>query len=888
MAEVNDRLIIEFEAKLDKLVAGVAAGNREVRNFARQAEKDLTDLQLKLEIAQARGDKAAAQGLRDQIQLQQTKQRLLRSGIELTEAQAQAEAHLAAVISARHKAEEGGAGVALERVFDQSKLAVIEEGSAKLRVFGSAIEPLGGFGIAAAVGVVALVEAVEQVKKAGEEVGQLSVRADRLGVGVEALQALDFAAKESHVSAEALDQSLEALNGSLGKLRQGVGDKRLIPEAALIGLNTADIAKYKDAADFLPALIEKINALPTLGEKVNAASKFGIEPLLPLILKGKEGVAELEAEFSRLGVTVSTQTARDIEEGNLALERASEIAHDKVRNSLLELHPLLVQAGTWWDDFAAHAVDGFAKAVIGAKVLAGALAHEKFGPAGGVPQTAPQSAGEGSGTPAKSGAAPSGPTAKQIKDQADAAKELETLQASLLDKTTHRLEAERKIAEIEAKQGHALDAQLKARLLGAASKEDAAPGLRSASAAARKAEEARKKAEEQAKASDDLVFQAQEGLLTATRAALQAQLGATKDGDERARLQAQMRDLDAEHARVLLARKNADIEARIRLGQIDLLDGIIAEAINTEASKRQVSADAIAAKADVDLRAAQKAADAEKLTETAQQGQIQRLQIEAALQDTRQQRLVLERQILELTYQEQKQKLQAVIDGSPALYSPDQKKQASAELDNLNQLHPLQQRQLEKNSAGPLDQYLNSFQNLNDEIENDGVAAIHDLTTGLVNAALHAKNLGQVAEEVFLNLIAKVLEQSIEQEAAPALASGFKALLAFVPGFAGGTNSTPSGPIIVGENGPEILNPGPGMQIISNSAIRSAGSGVRSGGGSVYAPTYNDLRGSIVANELYDRINRGDAAAAQVGAQQGHARAMNDVRRAGYLSQENQ
>jgi hypothetical protein len=133
-----------------------------------------------------------------------------------------------------------------------------------------------------------------------------------------------------------------------------------------------------------------------------------------------------------------------------------------------------------------------------------------------------------------------------------------------------------------------------------------------------------------------------------------------------------------------------------------------------------------------------------------------------------------------------------------------------------------------------------------------------------------------------------VLEQSIEQEAAPALASGFKALLAFVPGFAGGTNSTPSGPIIVGENGPEILNPGPGMQIISNSAIRSAGSGVRSGGGSVYAPTYNDLRGSIVANELYDRINRGDAAAAQVGAQQGHARAMNDVRRAGYLSQENQ
>jgi hypothetical protein len=57
---------------------------------------------------------------------------------------------------------------ALDKVFDSSKLAVIEEGSTKLRIFGSAIEPLGPLGIAAAAGVVALGAAFEESRKAIE------------------------------------------------------------------------------------------------------------------------------------------------------------------------------------------------------------------------------------------------------------------------------------------------------------------------------------------------------------------------------------------------------------------------------------------------------------------------------------------------------------------------------------------------------------------------------------------------------------------------------------------------------------------------------------------------------------------------------------------------
>jgi hypothetical protein len=71
---------------------------------------------------------------------------------------------------------------------------------------------------------------------------------------------------------------------------------------------------------------------------------------------------------------------------------------------------------------------------------------------------------------------------------------------------------------------------------------------------------------------------------------------------------------------------------------------------------------------------------------------------------------------------------------------------------------------------------------------------------------LHAKNLGDVLKNVFLNLVQQILTQTLEKEAAPGLASGFSALLHLIPGFASGTSSAPGGLALVGEKGPELVN----------------------------------------------------------------------------------
>ncbi len=81
---------------------------------------------------------------------------------------------------------------------------------------------MGAIGIAggvASVGVLALVGALRGVQDASKFAADLTDAADRIGVTVEALQELRFAADETGVPLNQLDSSLEALNGTLGPSR---------------------------------------------------------------------------------------------------------------------------------------------------------------------------------------------------------------------------------------------------------------------------------------------------------------------------------------------------------------------------------------------------------------------------------------------------------------------------------------------------------------------------------------------------------------------------------------------------------------------------------------------------------------------------------------------
>lgn len=98
-------------------------------------------------------------------------------------------------------------------------------------------------------------------------------------------------------------------------------------------------------------------------------------------------------------------------------------------------------------------------------------------------------------------------------------------------------------------------------------------------------------------------------------------------------------------------------------------------------------------------------------------------------------------------------------------------------------------------------------------------------------------------------------------------------------GFAGGTDNAPMGPILVGEDGPEVLNMRrPGAQIIPNATLRAALSAKTPpavmASVTVVQPIQQDFRGAVMTPELLAQMRAMSREAANVGAQAGAALAL--------------
>jgi hypothetical protein len=722
---------------------------------------------------------------------------------------------------------------ALKKVFDSSKFNILEEGAAHLRVFGSALEPLGPLGIATAAGIFAVAVAAENVKRAMEEVGALKIESDKTGVPVEALQELQYAAKESHVPVEALNQALLNLQDTLGKLRSTVGAGRLQKLAEELGLTPADLANVRTANDLLPILAERIKALPTLSEQYAAAAKAGVVEILPLLLKGKDGVAELMTEYRNLGIEVSGPVAAGVAAGNLELERAHEITHDKLRNSLIELQPLIVGLSTAWDGFAAHAIDAltattnaYARFVANAARLANqktdnpgadfgarllgsanlALTHPltAVGAVLGIPAaqrfilngpTPPPARAEA----ATAAAVPTGPTPAQLAAELVAKQKLDELEAKYLTHTTNRLEAERKIEEINAKRVAAgdqpIDKSTADQILAAASAQDAKPGDRAAESARRKAEAAQRKREAaQLKAQEQVDRQIQE-IDEANKNELTARLALTTSVVE----QAKLRDQEIDQERDKANDKAAGQLAEKKINQATY-DRLVVLNDRTAEEKRAL----VAAQLHDQL-----AQTALQVAEAGDAAQLATLNAQKDVASTLGERRDLELRILRIQQEEERARIEAVLASKTA--TDAEKKVAQAELDALPTIQSAQKRQLLTADEEPIQRYMRSIQDLDTEIQNQAIGAFQQLSDSLGQAAAKALGLKGPLGQLFSTIFSLAFQRS---------QGGFLSdLVSLIPHFAGGTQSAPGGVALVGEKGPELVNLPRGAQVFPNSAL---------------------------------------------------------------------
>ncbi len=179
----------------------------------------------------------------------------------------------------------------------------------RLRAFGAGLRSIGtriaAFGASLAAPLAA---GVKMFSSAGDQLDKMS---KRTGVSVETLSELGFAAEQSGADLATLEAGIRIMQRTMGDASQGLATA--VDAFAALALKVEQLAGLSPEQQFT-VIAERLSQIADPTARAAAAmdvfGKSGTK-LLPLLADGAKGMAELRDQARSLGLTVSTESARD-------------------------------------------------------------------------------------------------------------------------------------------------------------------------------------------------------------------------------------------------------------------------------------------------------------------------------------------------------------------------------------------------------------------------------------------------------------------------------------------------------------------------------------------------------------------------------------------------
>lgn len=192
----------------------------------------------------------------------------------------------------------------------------------------------------------------QAIKRQIDYADALGETAEKLNISTEALSEYRYAAELSGVSTEALQSGLSRLN------RQIVDNSDKFAELG-INVKNAD-GSFRDSTDVMGELAEVISQMPDGAEKAALAMEFfgrsGAE-LIPLLNRGKEGIAALADEARSMGLVITQDQADAAGAFNDSLDKINKTIQGVTIAAFAALSPYIQQVA----DFVLNAAQAFNK-----------------------------------------------------------------------------------------------------------------------------------------------------------------------------------------------------------------------------------------------------------------------------------------------------------------------------------------------------------------------------------------------------------------------------------------------------------------------------------------------------------------------------------------------
>lgn len=189
---------------------------------------------------------------------------------------------------------------------------------------GVALAAFGAAGVMAAAALGAVAIATHGAFDAMNRAADLTDAADRIGIGVEALQQWRYAADEAGVDVGKFEGALEKLNGVLGKFKLGIGDAKLKPVFEELGITKEQLDGVNTADQLLLMLADTLGQVKDRAQQVALARALGVEEALPAIRLGRDELERLTGAATELGLVIDAKTNAALDESQRKLEMANQ------------------------------------------------------------------------------------------------------------------------------------------------------------------------------------------------------------------------------------------------------------------------------------------------------------------------------------------------------------------------------------------------------------------------------------------------------------------------------------------------------------------------------------------------------------------------------------
>jgi len=247
-------------------------------------------------------------------------------------------------------AEIGSLRVALG--IDSAQFATgIKKAQSGLGVLGASIKSFA-IGAAAALSFAAITRSITSVIDRADELGKA---AQKIGIPVEALSKLQYAADLADVSFEQLSTNVAKLSKNMAAIAGGSGGDAGKALAA-IGVAVVDAnGKMRSTSEVIADVAEKFEGFRDGAGKTALAiaifGKSGAE-LIPLLNEGKKGLADSATEAENFGRVVTEKSAKAAEQFNDNMLRLNRVGQGFRDDVIVPLLPKLAELSEKFVEFA--------------------------------------------------------------------------------------------------------------------------------------------------------------------------------------------------------------------------------------------------------------------------------------------------------------------------------------------------------------------------------------------------------------------------------------------------------------------------------------------------------------------------------------------------------